>query len=85
MKLQDEAPFEVLPVEKCYLNREKLTPDILNDMDRDKRNLSRILRQYNTQLRAYCSPEHEARDEAFRLVFQNHKIFVYVFKFVRKI
>ncbi|VDK73932.1 unnamed protein product [Litomosoides sigmodontis] len=64
---EDEASFEVLPVEKCYLNREKLTPDILNDMDRDKRNLSRILRQYNTQLRAYCSPEHEARDEAFRL------------------
>uniref|UniRef100_A0A915PJP8 Uncharacterized protein n=1 Tax=Setaria digitata TaxID=48799 RepID=A0A915PJP8_9BILA len=63
---EDEAPFEVLPVEKCYLNREKLTPDILSDMDRDKRNLSRILRQYNTQLRAYCSPEHEARDEAFR-------------------
>ncbi|KAL3985318.1 hypothetical protein ACH3XW_38135 [Acanthocheilonema viteae] len=63
---EDEASFEVLPVEKCYLNREKLTPDILNDMDRDKRNLSRILRQYNTQLRAYCSPEHEARDEAFR-------------------
>uniref|UniRef100_A0A0R3RYU9 Uncharacterized protein n=1 Tax=Elaeophora elaphi TaxID=1147741 RepID=A0A0R3RYU9_9BILA len=66
---EDEASFEVLPVEKCYLNREKLTPDILNDMERDKRNLSRILRQYNTQLRAYCSPEHEARDEAFRLVF----------------
>ncbi|OZC09733.1 hypothetical protein X798_03136 [Onchocerca flexuosa] len=66
---EDEATFEVLPVEKCYLNRDKLTPDILNDMDKDKRNLSRILRQYNTQLRAYCSPEHEARDEAFRLVF----------------
>uniref|UniRef100_A0A8R1Y1F4 Uncharacterized protein n=1 Tax=Onchocerca volvulus TaxID=6282 RepID=A0A8R1Y1F4_ONCVO len=71
---EDEASFEVLPVEKCYLNRDKLTPDILNDMDKDKRNLSRILRQYNTQLRAYCSPEHEARDEAFRL-FTASKMF----------
>lgn len=39
-------------------------------MDHDKRNLSKILRQYNTQLKAYCSPEHEARDEAFRYLLK---------------
>ncbi|KHN87623.1 hypothetical protein Tcan_06353 [Toxocara canis] len=61
----EEGPVEV-PVERCYLNRDKLTPDIIANMDSDKRNLSRKLKQYNTQLRAYCSPEHEARDELFR-------------------
>ncbi|VDN59749.1 unnamed protein product [Dracunculus medinensis] len=64
--VEEEEPLEVLPVERCYLNKEKLTAEILIDMASEKRNLSRILKQYNTQLRTYCSPEHEARDESFR-------------------
>uniref|UniRef100_A0A915B4Z7 Uncharacterized protein n=1 Tax=Parascaris univalens TaxID=6257 RepID=A0A915B4Z7_PARUN len=61
----EEGPVEV-PVERCYLNRNKLSAEIIGDMDSDKRNLSRKLKQYNTQLRAYCTPELEARDELFR-------------------
>uniref|UniRef100_A0A914RE25 Uncharacterized protein n=1 Tax=Parascaris equorum TaxID=6256 RepID=A0A914RE25_PAREQ len=60
----EEGPVEV-PVERCYLNRNKLSAEIIGDMDSDKRNLSRKLKQYNTQLRAYCTPELEARDELF--------------------
>lgn len=63
--VQEEDPVEV-PVERCYLNRNKLSAEIIGDMDSDKRNLSRKLKQYNTQLRAYCTPELEARDELFR-------------------
>ncbi|MFH4978086.1 hypothetical protein AB6A40_004795 [Gnathostoma spinigerum] len=62
----EEEIVEELPVERCYLNRALLPAGVVVDMNAEKRNLSRILKQYNTQLRSFCSPEREAKNEAFR-------------------